>query len=1398
MAFGQKPPSASTKPERRAYNLSGAVPVPFGRVRLSMRLLCDRWNITENDEGQKRAKSYWYSIAGFFGVGPVEWLEFWVAGNQASQRIPLTGPVTAFSIPYGDLGIRGRIYRGDIDQPVDPRLSGTAGPTLSGAGVSFVCKPAPGSADNPHPNYSGICYVVFDVFCPGWGVGSAWEGGSSIPNIEAVTYALPESITLGDESETYGVNPIAIGYELLANPRWGQGMPESVVPLETYRAAAERFRDERGPQAYLSGAWAQRNETGKHLADLLDYFRGFRRIDNGVLTLDWLPADGTVTVPDNVPTISEQDMDSPLETEDGGWEDTISEVTVKFTDGSTDTLGEASPTVRSPYNAAITGEPKREEFSIPWILAYDQAIIYANAKLADGSLPTASGRVSAFRAAVRQPDGKPLMPGDLVWINHAGRELNQLSRIIERNDGKNGAVTLKFEREAGQWPTSYEVVQDERTTPTIDPPETVTHCRPWQVPAALIGETWPQRVLLLAERPNNSVTTARAWISGTGAFEGEEAELERQTRFAMRGSLPFGATASDSAVTFTTGNGDYNGLLSRSFSAAEQDEGAVLLLVGSELMALGALQDADTDSRTYQVRRACYGTTAAAAAEDAEVWLFRKPLLEQAITHATIASGMAYFRLQAASLTDEATVSETFGLSISPPQSQIQYSTDGLTWHDTYQAGDVYLRNWLGFQAGGQWSDAVRIKGEQGEAGPKGDKGDQGEAGQDGADGQSLFTWVAFADNSTGTVNFTTGAPGDRAYIGLAYNKTTQAESSNPADYAWTQIRGSDGQDGQDALNRLFVHVYKRSTNSDLQETPTGGSYDFAAEALTPPSGWSTAIPANAAAGYVYTSTALAAAIGNAVDSALVWSESRRLTDDMILEDGSVDESKLASNAVTADKLASNAITAGKIAANAVTAEKMSVGSLQSITSYTGALTVSSYIRSSSYSAGQTGYRINSDGSAEFNQLTLRKGIITPGDILLSDPSVLCYNPYFLEPTDNATAAPDGWTIETDENASNTLQGAWYRSNSAGPGGGFGMVSPAYFRTSSQGLFQRLMNRLSVPCVAGEKYYIRATVKGDMLGLWLAFVDAAGTWIGNSANRYSGKELQPRTTYSELATYYCFESTDSNSYGMQSCVYHAGLTWVAINEAASGSSGWPAPSTSGAGANYWQQFDAYDQTGLQWRTIEYIVTIPTDARAFSVCLFRAPTARMAFCGGIAVRPIVPSMIGTVPAPQISPTGRTFSGSLNVPVPENKQSAWTCRYTLDGSDVTEFSPTWNAPLNITGTTTLKARFWDDLLQQGPQAMEVYTSSDATPDTPYVATHWSGNVLHIDRITSSNWVSGWTLHLEIVDGGSGIYSASANNWAPPYSELQPGTTVLVWAEDGNGVGSAKRTISNYQFT
>jgi hypothetical protein len=94
-------------------------------------------------------------------------------------------------------------------------------------------------------------------------------------------------------------------------------------------------------------------------------------------------------------------------------------------------------------------------------------------------------------------------------------------------------------------------------------------------------------------------------------------------------------------------------------------------------------------------------------------------------------------------------------------------------------------------------------------------KGEQGVPGVAGADGKTYYTWIAYSDNADGTGMYQ--QPNDNTkYIGIAVNKETVTESSNPSDYTWSLFKGKDGADGLSVVGgghwESFKTPYKANT----------------------------------------------------------------------------------------------------------------------------------------------------------------------------------------------------------------------------------------------------------------------------------------------------------------------------------------------------------------------------------------------------------------------------------------------------------------------------------------------------------------------------------------------------------------------------------------------------------
>ncbi|MDR7119770.1 phage tail protein [Rheinheimera soli] len=82
----------------------------------------------------------------------------------------------------------------------------------------------------------------------------------------------------------------------------------------------------------------------------------------------------------------------------------------------------------------------------------------------------------------------------------------------------------------------------------------------------------------------------------------------------------------------------------------------------------------------------------------------------------------------------------------------------------------------------------------------QGPQGNQGVVGPPGADGQPTYTWIKYSDASDGTGLYDTPTASTQ-YIGIAANKSVQAESNVKTDYVWSKFKGDQGVPGTNGTN---------------------------------------------------------------------------------------------------------------------------------------------------------------------------------------------------------------------------------------------------------------------------------------------------------------------------------------------------------------------------------------------------------------------------------------------------------------------------------------------------------------------------------------------------------------------------------------------------------------------
>jgi hypothetical protein len=110
------------------------------------------------------------------------------------------------------------------------------------------------------------------------------------------------------------------------------------------------------------------------------------------------------------------------------------------------------------------------------------------------------------------------------------------------------------------------------------------------------------------------------------------------------------------------------------------------------------------------------------------------------------------------------------------------------------------------------------------------------------------------------------------------------------------------------------------------------------------------------------------------------------------------------------------------------------------------------------------------------------------------------------------------------------------------------------------------------------------------------------------------------------------------------------------------------------------------------------------------------------------------------APVISPSAQEFSDSINVTITTDAENA-QIRYTLDGSEPTAGSTLYAGAINLTTTTTVKAKVFKDSLDPSPTVSVTYTKGALTGFAGWIDQFFQGG----DAEASANPDGDWAKNL-----------------------------------------------------
>lgn len=103
--------------------------------------------------------------------------------------------------------------------------------------------------------------------------------------------------------------------------------------------------------------------------------------------------------------------------------------------------------------------------------------------------------------------------------------------------------------------------------------------------------------------------------------------------------------------------------------------------------------------------------------------------------------------------------------------------------------------------------------------GIQGSKGDQGIPGTNGENGQTSYLHIAYANSADGKNDFSVSNSDNKQYIGQ-YTDFTKQDSTDPAKYAWSKIKGDTGAQGK-GIRSIKDQYYLSNSSS----SPIGGMW---------------------------------------------------------------------------------------------------------------------------------------------------------------------------------------------------------------------------------------------------------------------------------------------------------------------------------------------------------------------------------------------------------------------------------------------------------------------------------------------------------------------------------------------------------------------------------------------
>lgn len=296
------------------------------------------------------------------------------------------------------------------------------------------------------PGFRGFTSVWFSG-ATGASRSAGFKWGSNSPTVPPTEFrarrrpiGLDPDLAYWEAPDGYvHVNPAHMIYECTVDAEFGSGVPESMVNISTFQAAAQTLFDE---GLFLSTRWTQESEVGEFIRDILTHITAVLYINQatGLFELKLIRDDyDALTVPEWGPDKIRMDKFSRK-----ARGEIANRLTLSYTNPETGN----DETITAIDEASIAmqgGEIVNSTVSRPMVRNADIAARLVEKEKAVAVAPLASGSLKALRDA--NGDGSTILPGQvfrLRYPRHLGDD-TILCRISNVNYGKTSDRYVKVD-----------------------------------------------------------------------------------------------------------------------------------------------------------------------------------------------------------------------------------------------------------------------------------------------------------------------------------------------------------------------------------------------------------------------------------------------------------------------------------------------------------------------------------------------------------------------------------------------------------------------------------------------------------------------------------------------------------------------------------------------------------------------------------------------------------------------------------------------------------------------------------------------------------------------------------------------------------------------------------------